>query len=115
MFALVETWFSSLPTTCVPVPGRTPTRAALAIASCVRSTVAALSPPSALLRPLQLLFACCISGASDASKANRIRAAAQMGIDCARDGSAEAVPPDATLFGDANHNCAFEFLFRSEH
>jgi hypothetical protein len=114
MFALVETWFSSLSTTCVPAPGRTHTRAARAIASCVRSTVAAMTSSPALLRPLQLLFACCISGRNDVSKAIRIQAAARLGIESARDGGADAAPPDAAVFGDANHTFAFEFLFLSE-
>jgi hypothetical protein len=114
MFALVETWFSSLPSTCIPQPGKTPTRTALAIASCLRAMLHTLSPPPPLLPPLQLLLAICISGASDVGKAQRIRAVAQEAIENFRNakGNVVAKSDDADSCGD--FGAAFGFLFPTE-
>jgi hypothetical protein len=112
MFALVETWFSSLPTTCVSKAGSTPTRAARAIASAIRSVVVAAAPPPAALHSLQLLFAICISKGSESGKAACIQAAALLAIDGFRDGNDAPAPADAVVSGDVSD--AFEFLFPTE-
>jgi len=100
MFALVETWFSSLPSCPIPLAGNTPTRTARAIATCIRGVVDAVAPPPALLQPLQLLFAICVSGGGRISKAARIQAVVHMGIEGFGQGDAAADGPDAARFGD---------------
>jgi hypothetical protein len=112
MFALVETWFSSLPTTCVPKAGSTPTRAARAIASAIRSVVVAAAPPPAARHSLQLLFAICISKGGECGKAACIQAAALLTIDGFRDGNDAPAAADAVVSGDVSD--AFEFLFPTE-
>ena len=109
MFALVETWFSSLPSSPVPLAGKTPTRTARAIATCIRGVINALAPPPALLRPLQLLFAICICGEGKVGKSARIQAVVRMGIEGFGKGSAAPAGLDAAQFGDLID--AVEFLF----
>jgi hypothetical protein len=113
MFALVETWFSSLPAPSVPKVGTPPTRTARAIASCIRGVFDAVAPPPALRQPIQLLFALCISGRGRNNKAARIQAAVQIGIDGFRDGRSSSEQPDAlAVLGDLSD--AFDFLFPTE-
>jgi hypothetical protein len=113
MFALVETWFSSLPAPSVPKVGTPPTRAARAIASCIRGVFDAVAPPPALRQALQLLFSLCISGRGRINKAARIQAAVQIGIDGFRDGGSSSEQPDAlAVLGDLSD--AFGFLFPTE-
>jgi hypothetical protein len=112
MFALVETWFSSLPTTCIPQAGKTPTRAARAIACCIRSVIEAAAPPPAVLQSLQLLFAVCISGSCKDGKAARIRALVQMGIEGCHIRGAVSSRPDAALLGELSD--ALRLLFPTE-
>jgi hypothetical protein len=113
MFALVETWFSSLPSTCIPQAGKTPTRAARAIACCVRGVIDAVAPPPGVLKSLQLLFAMCVSGRSEVGKAARIQAIVQMAIEGCRDGEAACAQPDTAPLEDLSST--FEFLFPTEH
>lgn len=112
MYALVETWFSSMPSTCIPQEGKTPTRSARAISCCIRSLIDAVAPPPALLLSLQLLFAICISGGGIVSKVSRIQAVVQMGIQSFRSGVAVTAQPDAAVIGD--FGAAFGFLFPTE-
>jgi hypothetical protein len=112
MFAIVETWFSSLPSTCIPQTGKTPTRTALAIASSIRAMVHTVAPPPALVQPLQLLLAICISGAREVGKTDRIKAVAQAAIENFRNGGIVLAQLDVELAGCFSD--AFEFLFPTE-
>jgi hypothetical protein len=115
MFALVETWFSSLSSSFIPRAGETPTRTARAISSCIRSLIDALAPPPSVLRSLQLLFALCLSGGDVSCKSAHIRAAAQLGIDGLQySDSVELKQPDntPTLWGD--FVSSVDFLFPTE-
>ena len=109
MYTLVETWFSSLPAPSVPKVGTPPTRAARAIASCIRGVFDAVAPPPALRQALQLLFALCISGEGKVGKAARIQAVVRMGIEGFGNDNAAPAGLDAARFGDLID--AVEFLF----
>jgi hypothetical protein len=71
-----------------------------------------VAPPPALLPPLQLLLAMCISGASELGKADRIQAVAQAAIENFRNAGIVVAKSDADSCGDSG--AAFGFLFPTE-
>ncbi len=115
MFALVETWFSSLSFSPLPSVGHTPTRTALAIATCIRGVIDTIMPPPALRQPLQLLFASCICGGEKSLKSSRIRAIVNAGIGNMTDCSALPAGLDTYQVSDLKHALGFLFPTAGEH